>query len=137
MPGTGVVAAWAGPCSLIKASVQRIWNAHGLKPHLARTFKLRNDPLFVEKLQDVVGLYMNPLEHVLVLSIDGKSRIQALDRTQPGLPMKQGRAGTMTHDYKRNGTATLFAALNVLQGEVIGQCRRVSSKRWPRRATRR
>ena len=84
--------------SLSKASVQRIWNAHGLKPHLVRTFKLSNDPLFVEKLQDVVGLYMNPPEHALVLSIDEKSQIQALDRTQPGLPMKKGRAGTMTHD---------------------------------------
>ena len=83
--------------SLSKASVQRIWNAHGLKPHLARTFKLSNDPLFAEKLQDVVGLYMNPPEHALVLSIDEKSQIQALDRTQPGLPMKKGRAGTMTH----------------------------------------
>ena len=108
--------------SLSKASVQRIWNAHGLKPHLVRNFKLSNDPLFVEKLQDVVGLYMNPPEHALVLSIDEKSQIQALDRTQPGLPMKKGRAGTRTHDYKRNGTTTLFAALNVLKGEVIGQC---------------
>jgi len=105
-----------------KNSVQRIWNAHGLKPHLARTFKLSNDPLFVEKLADVVGLYMNPPEHALILSIDEKSQIQALDRTQPGLPMKKGRAGTMTHDYKRNGTTTLFAALDVLKGEVIGQC---------------
>lgn len=108
--------------SLSKASVQRIWNAHGLKPHLVKTFKLSNDPLFVEKLQDVVGLYMNPPEHALVLSIDEKSQIQALDRTQPGLPMKKGRAGTMTHDYKRNGTTTLFAALDVLKGEVIGRC---------------
>ena len=83
---------------LSKASVQRIWNAHGLKPHLCRTFKLSNDPLFVEKLQDVVGLYMDPPEHALVLSIDEKSQIQALNRTQPGLPMKKGRAGTMTHD---------------------------------------
>ena len=109
-------------CGLSKASVQRIWNAHGLKPHLVKTFKLSNDPLLVEKLQDVVGLYMNPPEHALVLSLDEKSQIQALDRTQPGLPMKKSRAGTRTHDYKRNGTATLFAALNVLQGEVIGQC---------------
>ena len=97
--------------SLSKASVQRIWNAHGLKPHLVKTFQLSNDPLFVEKLQDVVGLSMNPPEHALVLSIDEKSQIQALDRTQPGLPMKKGRAGTMTHDYKRNGATTLFAAL--------------------------
>ena len=104
------------------ASVQRIWNAHGLKPHLVRTFKLSNDPHFVEKLRDVVGLYMNPPENALILSIDEKSQIQALDRTQPGLPMKKGRAGTMTHDYKRNGTTTLFAALDVLKGEVIGQC---------------
>ncbi len=105
-----------------KDSVQRIWNAHGLKPHLIKTFKLSNDPHFVEKLRDVVGLYMNPPEHALILSIDEKSQIQALDRTQPGLPMKKGRAGTMTHDYKRNGTTTLFAALDVLKGEVIGQC---------------
>lgn len=105
-----------------KNSVQRIWSAHGLKPHLVKTFKLSNDPNFVEKLTDVVGLYLNPPEHALVLSIDEKSQIQALDRTQPGLPMKKGRAGTMTHDYKRNGTTTLFAALDVLKGEVIGQC---------------
>jgi transposase len=104
------------------ASVARIWNAHGLKPHLVKTFKLSNDPHFVEKLRDVVGLYMNPPENAMILSIDEKSQIQALDRTQPGLPMKKGRAGTMTHDYKRNGTTTLFAALNVLKGEVIGQC---------------
>ena len=104
------------------ASVQRIWHAHGLKPHLVKTFKLSNDPHFVEKLRDVVGLYMNPPENALVLSIDEKSQIQALDRTQPGLPMKKGRAGTMTHDYKRNGVTTLFAALDVLKGEVIGQC---------------
>lgn len=104
------------------ASVQRIWNAHGLKPHLVKTFKLSNDPHFVEKLRDVVGLYMNPPENALILSIDEKSQIQALDRTQPGLPMKKGRAGTMTHDYKRHGTTTLFAALDVLKGEVIGQC---------------
>jgi transposase len=105
-----------------KNSVQRIWNAHGLKPHLVRTFKLSNDPHFVEKLRDVVGLYMNPPEHALILSIDEKSQIQALDRTQPGLPMNKGRAATMTHDYKRHGTTTLFAALDVLKGEVIGQC---------------
>ncbi len=107
---------------LSPASIQRIWKAHGLKPHLVRTFKLSRDPLFVEKLQDVVGLYLNPPEHALVLSVDEKSQIQALDRTQPGLPMKNGRAGTMTHDYKRNGTTTLFAALNTLDGRVIGQC---------------
>lgn len=107
---------------LSPASIQRIWKAHGLKPHLVRTFKLSRDPLFVEKLRDVVGLYLNPPEHALVLSVDEKSQIQALDRTQPGLPMKRGRAGTMTHDYKRNGTTTLFAALNTLDGRVIGQC---------------
>ena len=105
-----------------KNSVQRVWSAHGLKPHLVKTFKLSHDPDFVEKLTDVVGLYLNPPEHALILSIDEKSQIQALDRTQPGLPMKKGRAGTMTHDYKRNGTTTLFAALDVLKGEVIGQC---------------
>ena len=105
-----------------KASVQRIWDAHGLKPHLVKTFKLSRDPRFIEKLEDVVGLYMNPPEHALVFSIDEKSQIQALDRTQPGLPLKKGRAGTMTHDYKRNGTTTLFAALDVLKGKVIGQC---------------
>jgi len=107
---------------LSKNSVQRIWTAHGLKPYLVKTFKLSNDPQFVEKLRDVVGLYMNPPENALILSIDEKSQIQALDRTQPGLPMKKGRSGTMTHDYKRNGTTTFFAALDVLKGEVIGQC---------------
>ncbi|HLC23021.1 MAG TPA: IS630 family transposase [Dehalococcoidia bacterium] len=107
---------------LSPASVQRIWKEHGLKPHLIRTFKLSRDPRFIEKLQDVVGLYLNPPEHALVLSVDEKSQIQALDRTQPGLPMKRGRAETVTHDYKRNGTTTLFAALNTLDGKVIGQC---------------
>ncbi len=109
-------------CGVSKASVQRIWHANGLKPHLLKTFKLSNDPDFIEKLEDVVGLYMNPPEHALVLCIDEKSQIQALDRTQPGLPMKKRRAGTMTHDYKRNGTTSLFAALDVLKGEVIGRC---------------
>ena len=104
------------------ATVQRIWSAHGLQPHRVETFKLSRDKRFVEKLRDVVGLYLNPPEHALVLSIDEKSQIQALDRTQPGLPLKRGRAGTMTHDYKRNGTTTLFAALNVLEGKVIGEC---------------
>lgn len=104
------------------SSVQRIWEAHGLKPHLVKTFKLSNDKHFVEKLKDVVGLYLNPPENALVFCVDEKSQIQALDRTQPSLPLKRGRAGTMTHDYKRNGTTTLFAALNVLKGEVIGQC---------------
>jgi transposase len=112
----------ATACGLSKDSVQRIWHAHGLKPHLIKTFKLSTDPLFVEKLEDVVGLYLNPPEHALVFCIDAKSQIQALDRTQPGLPMKKGRAETMTHDYKRHGTTTLFAALDVLKGEVIGQC---------------
>jgi transposase len=104
------------------SSVQAIWKAHGLKPHLVDTFKLSNDPRFAEKVEDVVGLYLNPPERAIVLSVDEKSQIQALDRTQPGLPMKKGRAGTMTHDYKRHGTTTLFAALDVLDGRVIGQC---------------
>ncbi len=102
-------------------SVQRIWQAHNLQPHRLRTFKLSRDPRFAEKLMDVVGLYVDPPAHSVVLSVDEKSQIQALDRTQPGLPMKKGRAGTMTHDYKRNGTTTLFAALNVLDGTVIGR----------------
>jgi transposase len=104
------------------ASVQRIWDAHGLEPHRTRTFKLSRDKRFVEKLTDVVGLYLNPPDKALVLCVDEKSQIQALDRTQPGLPMKKGRCGTITHDYKRNGTTTLFAALNVLEGTVIGEC---------------
>ncbi len=112
----------AKTCGISKASVQRIWHANGLKPHLIETFKLSNDPHFIEKLEDVVGLYMNPPENAIVFCVDEKSQIQALDRTQPGLPMKKGRAGTMTHDYKRNGTTTLFAALDVLKGKVIGQC---------------
>ena len=103
-------------------TVQRIWKAHGLQPHRVETFKLSRDKRFVDKLRDVVGLYLNPPEHALVLSIDEKSQIQALDRTQPGLPLKKGRAGTMTHDYKRNGTTTLFAALDILEGTVIGEC---------------
>ena len=100
--------------------VHRVWKANGLKPHLAKTFKVSNDPLFVEKLVDVVGLYLDPPEHALVLCADEKSQIQALDRTQPGLPLKKGRCGTMTHDYKRNGTTTLFAALEVAEGRLIG-----------------
>jgi transposase len=104
------------------SSVQRIWRAHGLAPHRVRAFKLSNDPEFVTKLRDVVGLYVDPPAHAIVLSVDEKSQIQALDRTQPGLPLKKGRAGTMTHDYIRNGTTTLFAALNVLDGTVIGRC---------------
>ena len=107
---------------LSAATVQRIWKQHGLKPHLTRSFKLSRDPQFVDKLEDVVGLYLNPPDHALVLSVDEKSQIQALDRTQPSLPMKRGRAETVTHDYKRNGTTTLFAALNTLDGRVIGQC---------------
>jgi transposase len=103
-------------------TVQKIWAARGLKPHRVETFKLSTDPRFEEKLADVVGLYLNPPEKAIVLSMDEKSQIQALDRTQPSLPMKPGRAGTMTHDYKRNGTTTLFAALDVLTGSVIGQC---------------
>jgi transposase len=102
-------------------SVQRILDANQLAPHRIRTFKLSNDPKFAEKLKDVVGLYVDPPAHAVVLSVDEKSQIQALDRTQPGLPMKPGRAGTMTHDYKRHGTTTLFAALNVLDGTVIGR----------------
>ena len=102
-------------------SVQRILEAHQLAPHRVRTFKLSNDPKFAAKLRDIVGLYINPPAHAVVLSVDEKSQIQALDRTQPGLPMKPGRAGTMTHDYKRNGTTTLFAALNVLDGTIISR----------------
>ena len=107
---------------LSEASVRRIWKQHNLKPHLTKTFKLSRDPQFVDKLRDVVGLYMNPPEKALVLCVDEKCQIQALDRTQPGLPMKPGRCGTFTHDYKRHGTTTLFAALNVLDGKVIGDC---------------
>jgi transposase len=117
---TGAMMAKAAGISV--SSVQRIWRAHGLRPHKVEQFKLSNDPKFAIKLRDVVGLYIDPPEHAIVLSVDEKSQIQALDRTQPGLPMKKGRAGTMTHDYKRNGTTTLFAALNVLDGKVIGRC---------------
>ena len=105
-----------------KATVQRIWSANGLKPHLVKTFKVSNDRHFAEKLRDVVGLYLHPPEHALVLSCDEKSQIQALDRTQKGLPIHRGRCGTMTHDYKRNGTTTLFAAIDMVQGKVIGTC---------------
>jgi len=105
-----------------RAMVNRIWQANGLKPHLHRTFKVSNDRHFIEKVVDVVGLYLNPPEHALVLCVDEKSQIQALDRTQPSLPLKKGRCGTMTHDYKRNGTTTLFAALNVAEGKLIGTC---------------
>ena len=105
-----------------KNTVNRLWQLHNLKPHLSRTFKLSRDSKFVEKLTDVVGLYLNPPQKALVLCVDEKSQIQALDRTQPGLPLKKGRCGTMTHDYKRHGTTTLFAALSLLDGKVIGQC---------------
>lgn len=112
----------ARAAGISKASVARIWQQHGLKPHRVETFKLSRDPEFAEKLEAIVGLYLNPPEHALVLCCDEKSQIQALDRTQPSLPLKRGRAGTMTHDYKRNGVATLFAALNTLDGTVIGVC---------------
>ena len=112
----------ADAVGISEASIRRIWHAHGLKPHLIRTFKISNDPEFAEKLEDIVGLYLNPPEHALVLCVDEKSQIQALDHTQPGLPLKRGRSQTMTHDYKRNGTATLFAALNTANGEVYGLC---------------
>jgi transposase len=108
--------------NISEASVRRIWKQHNLKPHRIKTFKLSRDKRFVEKLCDVVGLYLNPPEKSLVLCIDEKSQIQALDRTQPGLPMKKGRCGTMTHDYVRHGTTTLFAALSMLDGKVIGDC---------------
>src|ERR687898_29115 len=114
--------AMAAASGLSASSVQRIWRAHGLRPHQVRRFKLSTDPKFADKVEDIVGLYVDPPAHAVVLSIDEKSQIQALDRTQPGLPMKPGRLGTMTHDYKRNGTTTLFAAFNVLDGTVIGRC---------------
>ncbi len=105
-----------------QSMVQRVWKANGLKPHLTRTFKLSNDPQFAEKLVDVVGLYLDPPEHALVLCADEKTQIQALDRTQKGLPIHKGRCGTMTHDYKRNGTTTLFAAIDMTEGRLIGTC---------------
>jgi transposase len=117
---TGRAVAKAVGVSL--SAVQRIWKASRLQPHRLRTFKKSNDPAFAEKVEDVVGLYMTPPAHAVVVSIDEKSQIQALDRTQPGLPLKPGKCGTMTHDYKRNGTTTLFAALSVLDGTVIGRC---------------
>jgi len=117
---TGRMVAQAAGVSL--RAVQRIWEANRLQPHRVRTFKTSNDPAFAEKVEDVVGLYMNPPIHAVVVSIDEKSPIQALDRTQPGLPVKPGKCGTMTHDYKRNGTTTLFAALNILDGTVVGRC---------------
>ena len=114
--------AMAAVAGISLRSVQRIWEAHHLQPHRVRSFKRSRDPKFAEKLVDVVGLYLDPPDQAVVLSIDEKSHIQALDRTQPGLPLKPGRCGTMTHDYKRHGTTTLFAALNVLEGKVIGRC---------------
>jgi transposase len=114
--------AMAAAVGISPSSVRRIWAGQGLQPHRVRTFKLSNDPKFADKLKDVVGLYVDPPAHAVVLSIDEKSQIQALDRTQPGLPMKKGRCATMTHDYKRNGTTTLFAALDILEGKVIGRC---------------
>lgn len=116
---TRTMAAAAG---ISEATVRRIWHANGLKPHLVKTFKVSNDVQFAEKLEAIVGLYLNPPEHAIVLCADEKSQIQALDRTQPGLPIKKGRCGTMTHDYKRNGTATLFAAMNTLDGTLISMC---------------
>jgi len=107
---------------LSQSTIGRIWKDHGLKPHLIETFKLSKDPKFVEKLEDIVGLYLHPPEHAIVMSCDEKSQIQALDRTQPGLPLKKGRCGTMTHDYKRNGTTSLFAAMNISDGTIIGEC---------------
>jgi transposase len=115
-------AAMAEAVGISVSSVQRVWRAHGLQPHRVRQFKLSNDPQFVAKLRDIVGLYVCPPDHAIVLAIEEKSQIQALDRTQPGLPMKKGRTGTLTHDYKRHGTTTLFAAFDVLEGKVIGQC---------------
>jgi transposase len=115
-------AAMAEATGISVSSVQRIWRGHGLQPHRMRQFKLSTDPKFAEKLRNIVGLYVDPPAHAVVLSVDEKSQIQALDRTQPGLPLKPGRCGTMTHDYKRNGTTTLFAALNVLDGTLIGRC---------------
>jgi transposase len=123
----GAVTHWTGRAmakamGLSLRTVQRIWAAHKLQPHRIRTFKRSTDPDFAARLDDVVGLYMNPPRHAVVVSIDEKSQIQALDRTRPGLPMKPGRCASMTHDYKRNGTTTLFAALSVLEGKVIGRC---------------
>jgi transposase len=125
-PPPGEATHWTAPAmvriaGISVSSVHRIWRSHGLAPHRVRQFKLSRDPDFIPKLRDIVGLYVDPPAHAIVLSVDEKSQIQALDRTQPGLPLKKGRAGTMTHDYKRHGTTTLFAALNVLDGTVIGR----------------
>jgi hypothetical protein len=111
-----------GGAGVSKSTISNIWRSHNLKPHRSETFKLSRDVRFLEKLTDVVGLYLNPPKQAIVLCVDEKSQIQALDRTQPGLPLNKGRCGTMTHDYKRNGTTTLFAALEVLQGRVVGEC---------------
>ena len=116
------VRSLAKVTGLGKTTIHKIWKSHGLKPHRVETFKLSTDPYFEAKLVDIVGLYLNPPEHAIVLCADEKSQIQALDRTQPGLPMKPGRCGTMTHDYKRNGTTTLFAAMSTMDGKVIGEC---------------
>src|SRR6266436_184980 len=125
------VRSMAKAAGISYSSVQRIWRAHGLKPHLVKTFKVSRDKHFAAKVEDVVGLYLDPPDRALVLSLDEKSQIQALDRTQPGLPMKKGRAGTWTHDYKRHGTTTLFAALDVATGKVIGQCmKRHRHQQW-------
>jgi transposase len=126
-PPSGTGTHWSrrtlAPVAGVSAStIGRIWKAHGLKPHRVETFKISKDPQFVEKLHDVVGLYLCPPERAVVFSVDAKTQIQALDRTQPGLPLKKGRAGTMTHDYKRHGTTSLFSALNVASGEIIGEC---------------
>lgn len=115
-------ALMAAEVGVHRSTISRIWKAHGLQPHRVKQFKLSKDPQFVEKLRDVVGLYLDPPERAVVFSVDEKSQVQALDRTQPGLPMKRGRAGTMTHDYKRHGTTTLFAALNVATGDIIHDC---------------
>jgi transposase len=126
-PPPGEATHWTAPAmaeqvGISVSSVQRIWRAHGLQPHRLRQFKLSNDPQFAAKLRDIVGLYVDPPAHAVVLSVDEKSQIQALDRSQPGLPLKRGRCGTMTHDYKRHGTTTLFAAFDVLEGRVLGRC---------------
>ncbi len=126
-PPLGAGTHWSrrtlAPVADVSAStVGRVWKAHGLQPHRVETFKISKDPRFVEKLHDVVGLYLCPPERAVVFSVDAKTQIQALDRTQPGLPLKKGRAGTMTHDYKRHGTTTLFSALNVASGKIIGEC---------------
>lgn len=121
----------ARAAGISEASVRRIWRAHGLRPHRLETFKVSRDPRFAEKLEEIIGLYLHPPQHALVFSVDEKCQIQALDRSQPGLPMKKGRGETMTHDYKRHGTTTLFAALNILDGTVLSQCRsRHNNQDW-------